>query len=325
MTQFNITTKKNLLAFSGGIDSTALFFLLLEQNIPFDIAIVDYNVRAQSKEEVNYAKKLAKKYNKHCFIKSATLSNNKNFEKNARDIRYNFFEEIIQEHAYETLITAHQLNDKLEWFLMQLSRGAGLVEILGLEKYENKSKYTLLRPLLEISKEELQNYLDNKQIKYYLDETNIDTNYTRNHFRHNFSDIFIKNYQEGVKKSFEYLSHDIDSLQINYEPIFQEKELQVFDKPNDLNLVIRIIDKNVKQRGILLSNSQRNEIIKQQELVISHKLAISFSSSKIWISPYVKESMDKRFKEKCRVLKIPKNVRCYLYKQDINLENLTMQ
>lgn len=56
-----IKSSKNLLAFSAGIDSTALFFLLLNSNISFDIAIVDYNIREQSKEEVAHAKKLSKK------------------------------------------------------------------------------------------------------------------------------------------------------------------------------------------------------------------------------------------------------------------------
>ena len=56
-----IQNQKNLLAFSAGVDSSALFFLLLEQNIPFDIAIVNYNLRVQSKDEVFYAKNLASK------------------------------------------------------------------------------------------------------------------------------------------------------------------------------------------------------------------------------------------------------------------------
>ena len=75
-----IKESKNLLAFSAGVDSTALFFLLLEQNIPFDIAIVNYNVRVQSKEELAYAKELATKYNKQIFIKEVTLENLSNFE-----------------------------------------------------------------------------------------------------------------------------------------------------------------------------------------------------------------------------------------------------
>ena len=59
-----IKESKNLLAFSAGVDSSALFFLLLKQNIPFDIAIVNYNVRVQSKDEVNYAKELIKQSEK---------------------------------------------------------------------------------------------------------------------------------------------------------------------------------------------------------------------------------------------------------------------
>ena len=55
-----INTKKNLLAFSAGVDSSALFFILLEKDIEFDIAIVDYNLRIQSKDEIQYAKQLAK-------------------------------------------------------------------------------------------------------------------------------------------------------------------------------------------------------------------------------------------------------------------------
>ncbi len=142
-----IKNQKNLLAFSAGVDSVALFFLLLEQNISFDIAIVDYNLRAQSKDEISYAKELALKYNKTIFIKDVNLENNSNFEKIARDIRYSFFKEIILNEKYENLITAHQLNDKLEWFLMQLSKGAGLVELIGFNEFEQKENYKIYKPL----------------------------------------------------------------------------------------------------------------------------------------------------------------------------------
>ena len=64
--KLGIKNTKNLLAFSGGIDSTALFFMMQERNIPFDIAIVDYNQRIQSKDEIIYATQLAHKYKKKC-------------------------------------------------------------------------------------------------------------------------------------------------------------------------------------------------------------------------------------------------------------------
>ena len=65
-----IKNSKNLLAFSGGVDSSALFFLLLNHKIDFDIAIVNYNTREQSKDEIAYALNLAKEYKKEIFIKS---------------------------------------------------------------------------------------------------------------------------------------------------------------------------------------------------------------------------------------------------------------
>ena len=221
MINLKINTSRNLLAFSAGIDSTALFFILLENNIEFDIAIVNYNLREQSKKEVQYAKDLAKKYNKRCFIKDVKSDNISNFEKEARDIRYKFFNELINEYNYKRLFTAHQLNDKLEWFLMQLSKGAGLLEILGLNEEENKHNYILTRPLLECSKNSLEEYLIKNDIKYFIDESNLLPLYTRNKFRLDFANDFMNKYEKGVRSSFKYLKDDLKSLNIKEESIFQ--------------------------------------------------------------------------------------------------------
>jgi len=72
------------------------------------------------------------------------------------------------EENYETLITAHQLNDKLEWFLMQFTKGAGLSELVGMEEISYKNSYKLLKPLLNHTKQELKMYLDNTNIKYFI-------------------------------------------------------------------------------------------------------------------------------------------------------------
>jgi tRNA(Ile)-lysidine synthase len=314
-----IKNQRNLLAFSAGVDSVALFFLLLEQNISFDIAIVDYNLRAQSKDEISYAKELALKYNKTIFIKDVKLENHSNFEKIARDIRYSFFEEIISENSYENLITAHQLNDKLEWFLMQLSKGAGLVELIGFNEFEQKNNYKIYKPLLNITKDELENYLKINNHKYFIDESNFDEKYKRNFFRHNFSNPFLENFSSGVKKSFEYLQNDLNSLNIQNNPIKRIKELEIFLNQNDDNLNIRTIDLSLKKRGILLSSAQRDEIIKQKEITISHKINISILEDYIWIAPNCNEIMDKKFKELCRIKKIPKNIRSYIFRNKINL------
>ena len=309
---FELSTSNNLLAFSAGIDSSALFFLLLEHNIPFDIAIVDYNQRQQSKDEVIYATQLAHKYKKKCFI-SEYPANQKFSEKEARDYRYNFFQEIITKNNYETLITAHQLNDKLEWFLMQLTKGAGVTELIGMEKVSHKNGYQLFKPLLEVSKKELQHYLDSNNHRYFIDESNSDEKYKRNYFRHNYSDKLLEKYQDGILKSFQYLKKDNDSL---FKDITETKikDLSIYTYNDDLNIALRIIDKDLKKRGIIISSATRDQIKEDKEIVISHKIAVSISISHIYLAPSIIFKMDKKFKEKCRLQKIPQNIRPYICK-----------
>ena len=318
-----IKNKKNLLAFSAGVDSTALFFLLLNAKIPFDIAIVDYNLREQSKDEVKYAQDLAKKYNKQIFIKNIILNSSSNFEKSARDTRYGFFEEIIETYSYETLITAHQLNDRLEWFLMQLSKGAGLIELFGMKIFEDKKNYTIFRPLLNISKDELEKYLKDNKIKYFIDSSNIDEKYKRNYFRHNFSDKFLNEFRSGIKNSFSFLENDLNSLNLKLEPIITLEELEVFENLKDDNLNLRVIDKSLKKRGVLISKKQRDEIIKQKEITISHKINIAITKKYILIAPKVEMILPKEFKEICRIQKIPQNMRAYIFYKNI-LEELKL-
>ena len=149
-----LKNSKNLLAFSAGVDSSALFFLLLKHNIKFDIAIVDYGVREQSKKEVMHAKALARQYKLFCHnVKAPQFESH--FEEKARTFRYEFFDALVTVEGYDNLLTAHQLNDQLEWFLMRLTKGAGVSELLGLEACSQRKNYTLMRPLLEHSKQEL--------------------------------------------------------------------------------------------------------------------------------------------------------------------------
>lgn len=322
MLEYRINTSKNLLAFSAGIDSTALFFLLLQENIPFDIAIVNYNTREQSKEEVAYAQRLARKYNKQCHIKEVEVQGEHNFEKRARDIRYAFFEELILTHQYETLLTAHQLDDCLEWFFMQFSKGAGLVELLSLKAYEKRENYLLLRPLLHKTKEELLEYLKAQKKEYFIDESNTDTKHKRNLFRQEFTASFLAQFKEGILNSFAYLNKDLASLNINFEPYFKKKQLSIFKISTDNNLNLRVVDKELKKRGFVLSKNEREEILKQERIVIAHKISVALTSSYIYIAPYTATVMEKSFKEECRVLKVPQNIRSYLYKEKISLEDL---
>jgi len=294
---------KNLLAFSAGVDSSALFFLLLDNNIMFDIALINYGLREQSKEEERYAIELAKKYNLKVYTKKAPLFQN-NFEKNARDFRYDFFDELMEEHHYTNLITAHQLNDQLEWLLMRLCKGSGASELIGLTSLSTRKEYTLVRPILHHSKEELLNYLKSNSNKYFIDDSNYDEKYERNYFRKNFSDELIKKYKNGIQKSFEYIKEDKEILMGGYEEIFNYKELYILEI-NNPQIRIRVIDKYLKKLGYILSSGQRSELKKEKSIVISGLWVVEVIEDKIYIAPYIKEVMPKRYKEACRIAKIP--------------------
>ena len=301
----------NLLAFSGGVDSSALFFILMDRGIEFDIAIVNYHKREQSIKEVEYAKHLAKKYNKKIYIKECILSDS-NFEMEARKCRYRFFEELAVKYGYKNLYMAHQLNDKFEWFLMQLSKGAGLKELLSMEEVEEREHFTIYRPLIEMSREEIEQFLKDRKIEYFIDSSNFDTKYRRNYFRKEFSNRFIKEFAEGVKRSFRYLEEDKKLLfQKDWE---REKDIYSF-KISSPQIDIKKVDLILKELGYLLSKPQRDEIVKQNfSIVVGGLFAIDRNREKIFVAPYVKTKLDKKFKEKMRKEGIPPKVRGYLKK-----------
>ena len=305
-----LKTSKNLVAFSGGGDSTALFFLLLEHGIAFDIAHVNYQTRTQSDAEEAYAKALATTHHKHLFSFTCKLEKS-NFEHRAREERYAFFESIIQKHSYDTLLMAHHLGDQLEWFLMQLTRGAGLVEMLGMQEVEMRKAYTLVRPLLHVSKKTLQNYLHEHKITYFNDESNESLKHLRNQFRHDFATPLMDVYEEGIAKSFAYLSEDRKRLLPH-----QAKRIEdLFILPRDADDLINIrqIDQIIKQMGTLLTKAQRDEILKTQNCVVGGKIAVCFEEERIFIAPYLTQTMEKKFKEACRKERIPLKIRPYLY------------
>ena len=304
--------RRNLLAFSGGVDSVALFFILQQEGIDFDIAIVNYKKRKQAFEEVKYAKRLSKEYKKRFFIKEASIREG-SFEKKARDIRYAFFEEIIKDYSYDVLITAHQLNDLTEWFLMQFAKGAGLVELIGMEPIVKRDFYTIARPLLFVAKEDLVLFLESKKIKYFLDFSNFDEKYRRNYFRKNFSNRLVREYKDGIKRSFHFLIKDRNVLlkDFNFKTI---KELYVVKKSFFDSQNMRFLDKIFKRFGILLSFEQKKEIIRQKNGVFKN-IAFGIGEEIIFVAPYKKTDMPKSFREKCRISKIPPSVRGYIFEE----------
>jgi tRNA(Ile)-lysidine synthase len=314
--------EKNLLAFSAGVDSTALFFLLLEHHIKFDIALVNYGLREQAKEEELYALSLAKKYDLTAYTTQAPTFE-QNFEKSARDFRYAFFDELVEQHAYDNLLTAHQLNDQLEWFLMRLTKGAGVSELIGLEMFSQRKNHTLVRPLLNHSKDELLDYLESHHYHYFVDESNANDKYERNRFRKEFANELMKNYAEGIRHSFGYLRADKDFLEQGVEEIYHEKSFYLLSVASDY-LGVRAVDQVLKKLGCLLSASQRARVKEEESIVFGHQWAVERVGRTIFIAPYRTSPLPKKFKEACRRQKIPPKVRAYLFEEGIELTKLAI-
>jgi tRNA(Ile)-lysidine synthase len=313
-TLFKLKDKKNLLAFSGGADSTALFFLLLKHNISFDIAIVDYGIREQSKAEVAYAGELAKTHNLKCHLHNAPKIE-QNFEAKAREIRYGFFEELIKKHGYENLLTAHHLGDRFEWMLMQFCKGAGCAEIAGMQKEQNRGFYKLIRPLLHLDKKELLAYLHANDKLYFEDESNLDEDIKRNAFRHNYSLPLLEKYLGGIKKSFDYLDEDRSQL-IETIEIKTVGELAYFKSSQNKRADIFAIDKYLKSKLYMLSANERELLKTKSSLIVGRKFLVSWDAKFVFIAPSIDEklNMEHKFKEECRVLKTDPKLRPYLYK-----------
>lgn len=305
---------KNLLAFSGGVDSSALFFLLVKFGIEFDIALMNYKTRENSDKEAKFANAVAKFYKKKAYIKICRLGSN-NFEKTARDARYEFFEEILKASSYEVLLTAHQLNDRLEWFLMQFCKGAGAVELCGFEKSSDFKGFRLERVLFDTSRERLQEFLDKNDLPFFIDESNFNPTHKRNSFR-KITNPLLNKFESGIKKSFEFLENDKNELIGEF--CFRQKDLFVFERKSEI-YDKRMIDFASKCLNLLISQKQRDEAYRQKFGVLGGLVAFGLNETQGFISPFVECKMDKKFKEFARVCRIPKHIRGYIYSAKINL------
>ena len=101
-----------------------------------------------------------------------------------------------------------------------------------------------------------------------------------------------------------------------YEEIFNYKELYILEI-NNPQIRIRVIDKYLKKLGYILSSGQRSELKKEKSIVISGLWVVEVIEDKIYIAPYIKEVMPKRYKEACRIAKIPLKIRGYIYREQI--------
>lgn len=176
--------KRFLLACSGGLDSMVLAELLLRIGIPFELAHVNYGLR-ENESELDEAliRDFAKQHNLPCHVKRIDPNIlQENLQAEARKIRYNWFEQLKTERHLDFILLAHHADDHVETFYLNLGRDAGIMGLACMPFQRGD----LLRPLLEIDKEELLNFARKHGIHWREDASNSSLKYTRNRLRNEF-------------------------------------------------------------------------------------------------------------------------------------------
>ncbi|MCG8182959.1 tRNA lysidine(34) synthetase TilS [Tenacibaculum piscium] len=178
--------KKLLIAISGGLDSVVLTHLLAQLKYDISLAHCNFQLRneASNLDEV-FVENLGKKLKTPVFsIQFDTLEYAKkqqlSTQLSARKLRYDWFEKLSENHAFDYVLTAHHADDNLETFLINLTRGTGLDGLTGIPAVNGN----IVRPLLKFSRAEIQKYALENNIKWREDASNAETKYVRNKIRH---------------------------------------------------------------------------------------------------------------------------------------------
>ena len=181
-----LTGKKILLATSGGKDSMVMVHLFQQLEYKIGIAHCNFQLRGiESFEDQYFVQEYGTANDIPTFI---TQFDTKAFADDyklstqvaARELRYNWFYELLETEGYEYILTAHHANDNLETFLINLSRGTGLEGLTGIPEHNDK----IVRPLLVFSQEELEKYVAVQHIQWREDSSNASDKYLRNKIRH---------------------------------------------------------------------------------------------------------------------------------------------
>ena len=184
---------KVLLAVSGGADSMVMasLFSMLTKSLNIEIVVVNFNhnLRKESIKEAKIVENFISSLNIECVLKTLNTKeyakkNNISIETAGRQLRYLGLEEVAKEYKCNKIATAHNMNDNAETVFMWLLRGTGTEGLTGIPMVRKISKkLSIIRPLLPISRDLIDDYAKMKKIKFCTDKSNFKCDYTRNKIR----------------------------------------------------------------------------------------------------------------------------------------------
>ncbi|WP_299381997.1 tRNA lysidine(34) synthetase TilS [uncultured Lacinutrix sp.] len=178
--------KKLLITISGGLDSVTLTHLCKEAKLDISLAHCNFNLRDEESNGdeafvLNLAEKLdVELFTQHFDTTIYAQENKLSIQMAARELRYNWFQELSNQLGFDYILTAHHADDNLETFLINLTRGTGLEGLTGIPETNGN----IVRPLLKFSRETILDFAEQHKIEWREDSSNASTKYLRNKLRH---------------------------------------------------------------------------------------------------------------------------------------------
>ncbi len=223
------TGSKILVALSGGMDSVCLLHVLLNLKLKLGIEIVaahlNHMIRASAVRDEEFVRKLCEKLNVELHVERIDVpklcrDKKVSLEEGARIARYEFLEKVRNHTHSDFTALAHNLNDLAETILHRIVRGTGLTGLICM-KPKDGSK---IRPLLYVSRKEIEQYISRNKLSYVEDESNYDTRYTRNYIRHRIVPL-LKEINPDVESALRQLHYAANLLDKHVSRLLKQKEL----------------------------------------------------------------------------------------------------
>ncbi|TPD71302.1 tRNA lysidine(34) synthetase TilS [Flavobacterium microcysteis] len=227
--------KKLLLALSGGLDSMVLAHLLKESGCTVALAHCNFQLRGnESDGDEKFIRDFALENKFQLFVtrfntESFASDNKLSIQVAARQLRYIWFYQLLEENKLDYILTAHHLDDNLETFLINLTRGTGLDGLTGIPVQNDK----IVRPLLNFSREEIKNFASENKIEWREDSSNSSDKYLRNKLRHdivpilkNLNPSFLDSFQDTLNSLQQSKSLADDASVLVYKQVVSEKDKQ---------------------------------------------------------------------------------------------------
>lgn len=281
---------------SGGIDSMVLLNVLYDLGYNLVIAHVNHNVREESKDELLFVKEYAKK--KNIPFESTVLEKieGKNFQDEARSLRYDFFFEVAKKYKATKIATAHHLDDLLETILMRISRGSNLYGYGGIKPIIHYGHVDIIRPLLCITRNDIIAYQKDNNIPFMEDGSNLKDKYTRNRYRHNIVPILVEEnptiyqnilkYSKQMYQAFDFIRKQSVKLYNKNKGEIDNEEFATYDDAVKLDYISYILEQN----QVSCSYNKIN-LIKQMIMSGNPNDSINISKDYVFMKNYSKTSI----------------------------------